>query len=147
MLRSCWKPPAKCQARRYLWDPPAKSYPRQSIKRREQGTIIATITLNKDGNLLAITSAADIYKIRGDTGDIFWSRNTADSLYADATDFFVSSEIVINDDKVIFSSGNNTFLLKLENGETLWKQEQSQMHKLQYHQEEHEARATDSNCQ
>ncbi len=29
----------------------AKSYPRQSIKRREQGTIIATITLNKDGNL------------------------------------------------------------------------------------------------
>ena len=32
----------------------AKSYPRQSIKRREQGTIIATITLNKDGNLLAI---------------------------------------------------------------------------------------------
>ena len=32
----------------------AKSYPRQSIKRREQGTIIATITLNKDGNLLTI---------------------------------------------------------------------------------------------
>ena len=29
----------------------AKSYPKQSIKRREQGTIIATITLNKDGNL------------------------------------------------------------------------------------------------
>ncbi len=29
----------------------AKSYPRQSIKRREKGTIIATITLNKDGNL------------------------------------------------------------------------------------------------
>ena len=29
----------------------AKSYPRQSIKRREQGTIIATITLNKAGNL------------------------------------------------------------------------------------------------
>ena len=32
----------------------AKSYPRQSIKRREQGTIIATITLNKDGNLRKI---------------------------------------------------------------------------------------------
>ena len=29
----------------------AKSYPRQSIKRREQGTIIATITLSEDGNL------------------------------------------------------------------------------------------------
>ena len=32
----------------------AKSYPRQSIKRREQGTIVATITLNKDGNLRKI---------------------------------------------------------------------------------------------
>ena len=29
----------------------AKSYPRQSIKRREQGTIVATITLSEDGNL------------------------------------------------------------------------------------------------
>ena len=29
----------------------AKSYPKQSIKRREQGTIIATYYLNKDGNL------------------------------------------------------------------------------------------------
>tara|TARA_B100001250_G_scaffold375984_1_gene363954 strand:- start:804 stop:2153 length:1350 start_codon:yes stop_codon:yes gene_type:complete len=86
---------------------------------------LLSLALTNDGNLLAITSAADIYKIRVDTGDILWSRNTADSLYADATDFFISSEIVINDDKVIFSSGNNTFLLKLENGETLWKQEVS----------------------
>ena len=29
----------------------AKSYPRQSIKRREQGTIVATITISEDGNL------------------------------------------------------------------------------------------------
>ena len=33
----------------------AKSYPRQSIKRREQGTIVATITLSEDGNLRNIT--------------------------------------------------------------------------------------------
>ena len=86
---------------------------------------LLSIALTKDGDLLAITSAADIYKIKGNTGDILWSRNTADSLYADATDFFISSEIVINDDEVIFSSGSNTFLLNLENGETLWKQELS----------------------
>ena len=83
---------------------------------------LLSLALTNDGNLLAITSSADVYKIRGSTGDIIWSRNTADSLYADATDFFTSSEIVIDDDKVIFSSGSNTFLLKIENGETLWKQ-------------------------
>ena len=96
-----------------------------SIKSFIKTENLLSLALTNDGNLLAITSAADIYKIRVDTGDILWSRNTADSLYADATDFFISSEIVINDDKVIFSSGNNTFLLKLENGETLWKQEVS----------------------
>ena len=86
---------------------------------------LLSLALTKDGDLLAITSAADIYKIKGRTGDILWSRNTADSLYADATDFFISSEIVIHNNEVIFSSGNNTFLFNLKNGETLWKQELS----------------------
>ena len=86
---------------------------------------LLSLAITKDGNLLAITSSANVYKIRANTGDILWSRNTADSLYADATDFFISSEIVINDGKVIFSSGNNTYLLNSENGQTLWQQEVS----------------------
>ena len=61
--------------------------------------------------MIAVTSSADIYKIKANTGNIIWSRNTADSLYADATDFFTSSEIVIDDDKIFFSSGSNTFSL------------------------------------
>ncbi|MEE2695098.1 MAG: energy transducer TonB [Pseudomonadota bacterium] len=32
----------------------AKSYPRQSIKRREQGTIISVLTINKGGNLVDV---------------------------------------------------------------------------------------------
>ena len=86
---------------------------------------LLSLAITKEGDLLAITSSADIYKIKANTGDIIWSRNTADSLYADATDFFTSSEIVISDDKLVFSSGNNTFLLSANNGETLWKQETS----------------------
>ena len=86
---------------------------------------LLSLAITKDGNLLAITSSANVYKIRANTGDILWSRNTADSLYSDATDFFISSEIVINDGKVIFSSGNNTYLLNSENGQTLWQQEVS----------------------
>jgi len=86
---------------------------------------LLSLAITKNGDLLAITSSADIYKINANTGNIIWSRNTADSLYADATDFFISSEIVISDDKLIFSSGNNTFLLSVNDGETLWKQEAS----------------------
>ena len=75
--------------------------------------------------MITITSSADIYKINSENGDIIWSRNTADSLYADATDFFVSSEIVISDNKLFFSSGFNTFSMDLRSGETNWKQEVS----------------------
>ena len=73
--------------------------------------------------MLAITSSADVYKIKLKTGEIIWSRNTADSLYADATDFFVSSEIVIDNDKIFFSSGSNMFSLDTDTGKTNWIQE------------------------
>jgi len=96
-----------------------------SIKSFIKSESLLSLALTKDGNLLAITSSANIYKIKVENGDILWSRNTAESLYSDATDFFVSSALVIDDDKLIFSSGNNTFLLKLEDGETVWKQEVS----------------------
>ena len=84
---------------------------------------LLSLAVTKVGDLIAITSAADIYRIRANTGDIFWSRNTADSLNIDATDFFNSSEIVIDDDNIIFSSGSSTFSLSLDSGATNWKQE------------------------
>ena len=86
---------------------------------------LLSIAVTKFGDLIVITSAADIYKIRANTGDIFWSRNTADSLNTNATDFFNSSEIVIDDDNIIFSSGSSTFSLSLDSGVTNWKQEVS----------------------
>ena len=84
---------------------------------------LLSLAVTKFGDLIAITSAADIYRIRANSGDIFWSRNTTDSFNADATDFFNSSEIVIDDDNIIFSSGYSTFSLSLDSGATNWKQE------------------------
>ena len=84
---------------------------------------LLSLAITRQGDLIAITSSADIYKIKVQTGSVLWSRNTADSLYANATDFFVSSEIVIDEDSVIFSSGVNTFSLDLNNGNTNWKQQ------------------------
>ena len=86
---------------------------------------LLSLAITKEGELLAITSSADIFKINLQTGEVLWSRNTAESLYSDATDFFVSSELVISNDEVIFSSGNNIFSLDLYSGMTNWKQEVS----------------------
>ena len=84
---------------------------------------LLSLALTKEGDLMAITSSADLYKIDSNTGNIFWSRNIADSLYADATDFFKSSEIVISDDKVFFSAGPNTLSLNIGDGATNWTQQ------------------------
>ena len=86
---------------------------------------LLSIAVTEDEDLIVITSSADIYKIKANTGQILWSRNTADSLYSDSTDFFVSSELVIDKSNVIFSSGYNTFSLNLSNGDTNWKQDVS----------------------
>ena len=86
---------------------------------------LLSLAITQDGHLIAITSSADIFKIKADSGDVIWSRNTADSLYANATDFFTSSGITINNDNIVFSSGSNIYSLKLSTGETNWKQEVS----------------------
>ena len=86
---------------------------------------LLSIAVTEDEDLIVITTSPDIYKIKANTGQILWSRNTADSLYSDATDFFVSSELVIDKSNVIFSSGYNTFSLNLSNGDTNWKQDVS----------------------
>ena len=51
--------PSTVGAKKKLWRVsvhfgPCESYPIQSIKRREQGTIISVLTLNKDGKLIKI---------------------------------------------------------------------------------------------
>ena len=70
-----------------------------------------------------MTSSADIFKINPESGNVIWSRNTSDSLYANATDFFKSSEIVLSDDQIIFSSGSKIFSYDAINGSTNWENE------------------------
>ena len=81
---------------------------------------LLSLAISKDGYLFAITSAADLYKINANTGELLWSRNTASSLYANATDFFISSDIAISDKQIVFSSGTSTFSYNTNNGEINW---------------------------
>jgi len=86
---------------------------------------LLSLASSVDNDLYAITSAADVFKIQGDSGQVYWSRNTASSLYADATDFFYSSNILLHKEKIFFSSGNSTFSLDSKTGSTLWTKEVS----------------------
>ena len=81
---------------------------------------LLSLSLAKNGDLFAITSSADIFKIETKTGGIYWSRNTAESLFKNATDFFISSGIVTTKNEIIFSADSNTFSYNVIHGSTNW---------------------------
>ena len=82
---------------------------------------LLTLAISKNGDLIALNSSADLYSIDTNLGDIYWSSNTLGSILSDATDFFVSSEIVIRDDEIIFSAGSSFFSYNLNIGSVNWE--------------------------
>ena len=81
--------------------------------------------ISKTGDLIILNSSADLYKIDGNTGEVYWYSNTLGSLLPDATDFFISSEIVIIDDEIIFSAGPSFFSYNLNTGSINWEKKVS----------------------
>ncbi len=84
---------------------------------------LMSIALTKKGDLIAINSAADLFRIKGSTGNIYWSSNTSSSLLADATDFFSSSEIALSDKEAIFSAESSIFSYNINNGSINWEKQ------------------------
>jgi outer membrane protein assembly factor BamB len=84
---------------------------------------LLSLGISDDGFLFANTSSADLYKINPKTGQVVWSSNTAESLYSNATDFYKSSQILIEKDEIIYSSGKSTFSQDVRTGAMNWKSE------------------------
>ena len=86
---------------------------------------LLSLAISKTGDLIILNSSADLYKIDGNTGEVYWYSNTLGSLLPDATDFFISSEIVITDDEIIFSAGSSIFSYNLNTGSINWEKKVS----------------------
>jgi len=86
---------------------------------KSQGYLALAIT--KEGDLLTINSSGDLTKFEINYGRIYWSLNVTSSLFAHDKDFFESSDIVLDDDKIIFSTISSIFSYDLTNGYLNWK--------------------------
>ena len=84
-----------------------------------------SIAVTKQGDVIVINSSGDLLKVKGSNGNLYWAINISSSMLADATDFFKSSEIVINNDDLIFSAGSSIFSYRLNDGTRNWEQELS----------------------
>ena len=84
---------------------------------------LMSLAVSKKGNLVVLNSAADLFNINANDGNVYWSINTSRSLYVDAADFFKSSDIVITGEEIIFSSASSIFSYNLNKGSVNWRTE------------------------
>ena len=81
------------------------------------------LSISKKGNLLVLNSSGDLLNILIKKGVIIWSIKVLSSMYSHDTDFFRSSEIVISDNNIFFSTTDNLFSVNLNTGVVNWKKE------------------------
>ena len=81
--------------------------------------------ISKQGDIVTINSSGDLLKVNANDGRVIWTLSTLESTLAHATDFFKSSEIVIVDENILFSSKLSFFSYNLNTGQINWKQEVS----------------------
>jgi len=81
---------------------------------------LLSLAISKQGDVIASTSAGDLYKINSENGQVYWSLNTLGSLFSDDTDFFRSSDIVIVDESIIFSNQKTILSYDLTHGGMNW---------------------------
>jgi len=82
-----------------------------------------SLALSKQGDLIASNSSGDLLKVNPTNGNVYWSLNTLGSMLAHATDFFKSSDIVIINENIIFSTQTSIFSYNLNNGYTNWEKD------------------------
>ena len=80
------------------------------------------LAISNKGEVVILNSAGDLLKVNGNRGTVYWSLNTTGSMYVHDTDFFKSSDIVIKDDDIIFSTKLSIFSFNLNNGYLNWKE-------------------------
>ena len=77
--------------------------------------------ISKIGDLFVINTSGDLIKISTLTGKLSWSLNVTPSLFAHDKDFFKSSDIVIEDENVYFSTVTSLFSYNTNTAYMNWK--------------------------
>ena len=80
------------------------------------------LAVSNEKDLVTLNSSGDLLKVKADNGYVYWSLNVTGSMAAQDTDFFKSSEIVISDNDIIFSTASSIFSVNLHNGYLNWRQ-------------------------
>jgi len=77
--------------------------------------------ISKEGKLVMVNSSGDLLKIDLGSGGIEWSLNPTSFYFAQDTDFFSTTDILINKNEIFYSTSSSTFSINLFNGYVNWE--------------------------
>tara|TARA_B100001013_G_scaffold210011_1_gene127644 strand:+ start:253 stop:1605 length:1353 start_codon:yes stop_codon:yes gene_type:complete len=97
----------------------------RSIKSFIKSQNFLSLALSKQGDLITVDTSGNLTKVNSINGQVHWSLNTAGSSLAHATDFFKSSDVVLANKNIIFSTKSSIFSYNLFNGYTNWERKVS----------------------
>ena len=83
---------------------------------------LLSLSVSKEGHIVMLSSFGDLIKVNANEGRMYWSVNVAGST-SYSTDFFRSSEIVISDNDIIFSTSSSIFSFNLTTASLNWKKQ------------------------
>ncbi len=79
--------------------------------------------ISKKGNIVTLGSSGELLFIDSTSGNVIWSQNVTDAVSSYSKDFFKSSDILIDDENIIFSTSSKVYSFNLYNGYLNWQQE------------------------
>jgi len=82
---------------------------------------LLSLAVSTEGDLIAINSSADLFKIEANSGNTSWSKNFAKLVTLDATDFLKTSQILLSDDDIIFSADSSIYSYNILSSITNWE--------------------------
>ena len=83
---------------------------------------LLSISISDSGDLVFLNSSGDLNKVNADTGRVIWGISAKDYSFAHDTDFFESSNIVINDNSIFFTTSSAIYSYDLNSGYLNWSQ-------------------------
>ncbi len=83
---------------------------------------LLSLAISPNGDVISSFSSGDLVKINSKNGNVLWSLNALQSTLKHATDFFKSSEVVIRNNSIFFSTQSSIFSFNLDNGFINWEQ-------------------------
>ena len=103
----------------------SKSWNIRSISSFIKSQGFLSLAVSKSGNLYVINTSGDLIKIDSKSGSINWSLNVSGSLLAHATDFFQSSEIVLDNENIFFSTNTSFYSYNTNSAALNWENDLS----------------------